>query len=215
MSNEELVSAIQAGDTERIGELWDQVGGLAKWKANHVMTALAGRCGVEFDDLYQSAYPALVAAVGTFKPEKCGKFSAWFAFYLKTAFAECTGIRTQTTKNDPINHALSLDAPVGDDVDSDLFGDLIPDPKATATMQAVLGREFSRQLHDALEKSLSALPVLDADVLRLRYYLDMTVLEVAEAKNIEPARVRQIEAMGLRQIRRPVNISRLLPFNRE
>lgn len=51
MSSEELVAVIQAGATERMGELWEQVAGLVKWKANQVMTALDGRCGVEFDDL--------------------------------------------------------------------------------------------------------------------------------------------------------------------
>lgn len=214
MSNEELVAAIQAGDTEQMDELWEQVNGLAAWKARHIVGVLDGRLGVTFDDLYQSAYPALVAAVETFQPEK-SSFSTWFMFHLKTAYAECTGIRTQTAKNDPVNHALSLDAPVGDDGDNALFGELIPDPKAAATMQAVLGREYQRQLHEALEMSMSELPALYADVLRLRYYREMTIEEVAKAKNIEPARARQIESKALTQIRRPENSRLLRLFNRE
>lgn len=57
MSNEELVAVIQAGVPERMGELWDQVERLVSWKASRVMTALNGRGGVDFDDLYQSGYP--------------------------------------------------------------------------------------------------------------------------------------------------------------
>ncbi|MGM9628215.1 MAG: sigma-70 family RNA polymerase sigma factor [Faecousia sp.] len=211
MSNEELAAAIQAGDTDRMGELWEQVAGLAAWKARHIVEALDGRYGVTFDDLYQSAYPALVAAVGTFQPEKC-RFSTWFMYHLKQAFAECTGFRTQAAKNDPVNHALSLDAPIGDEEDSPIFGDLIPDPKAAATMQAVLDREYQRQLHEALETSLSALPALEADVLRMRYYCGMTLAEVAKSKDFEPARIRKMESDALRQLRKPESSRRLRQF---
>ena len=93
MSNEELVAAIQAGE-DRMCELWEQVDGLVKWKAKQVMTALDGRCGVDFDDLYQSGYPALVAAVDSYNPES-GVFSTWFLYSLNTAFAEATGFRTR------------------------------------------------------------------------------------------------------------------------
>lgn len=53
MSNEELVAEIQAGSAELMGQLWDQVAGLIKWKAKRIMTVLEG-CpgrGVEFEDL--------------------------------------------------------------------------------------------------------------------------------------------------------------------
>lgn len=62
MSNEELVAVIQAGASERMGELWQQVERLVSWKVSRVMTALNGRGGVEFEDLYHSGYPAMVAA---------------------------------------------------------------------------------------------------------------------------------------------------------
>lgn len=39
MSNEELVAVIQAGE-DRMGELWEQVDGLVKWKAKRIMTIL-------------------------------------------------------------------------------------------------------------------------------------------------------------------------------
>lgn len=85
MSNEELVAAIQVGE-DCMAELWEQVDGLVKWKAKQVMTALDLRgnpCGVEFDDLYQSGYPALVVAVDSYNPES-GAFSTWFMYHLKS-----------------------------------------------------------------------------------------------------------------------------------
>lgn len=111
MSNEELVADIQAGAVERMGELWEQVDGLVKWKAKQVMTALNGRCGVDFDDLHQSGYPALVAAVDSYNPE-IRAFSTWFMYHLKRAFSEATGYRTKSGRNEPLNHSISLDTPL-------------------------------------------------------------------------------------------------------
>ena len=71
MSNEELVAEIQAGATERRGELWEQIDGLVKQQANKVVSALDRKgnpCGVEFEDLYQTGYIALTEAVKTYKP---------------------------------------------------------------------------------------------------------------------------------------------------
>ena len=69
MSNEELALAIQQGEEGRTLELWEQVNGLVKRKAMQIMTALqlsGNPRGVEFDDLYQNGYLAMVEALETF-----------------------------------------------------------------------------------------------------------------------------------------------------
>lgn len=213
MSNEELVAVIQAGAPERMGELWEQVCGLVKWKANQVMTAMEG-CpgrGVEFDDLYQSGFPAMVAAVESYDPA-AGAFSTWFIYHLKTAFAEATGYRTKKGRLDPINNALSLDKPLTDDADSDLFGEFIPDQRAAATLEAIEDREYQKQLHDALEIALGAVPENYGEVLRLRYYQDMTTKECGEAMGIDAEKVRQLEDKALDTLRRPKNAACLRSF---
>lgn len=213
MSNEELVAAIRAGD-DRMGELWEQVAGLVAWKANQVMTALDLRgssCGVEFDDLYQSGYPALVAAVDSYDPES-GAFSTWFMYHLKNAFAEATGYRTKSGKNEPLNHAASLDKSVDDDPDGTPLGEFVSDPKSTATMEAVEEREYQKQLHEALEEALATLPEQSAEVLRLRHYQGLTLADVGERKGTTAERVRQMENKALRQLRKPSIACRLRPF---
>ena len=213
MSNEELVAVIQGGATERMGELWEQVSGLVKWKANHVMTAMEG-CpgrGVEFDDLYQSGYPAMVAAVESYDPA-AGAFSTWLVYHLKNAFAEATGYRTQRGRNEPLNTAFSLDKPLTDEADSSLFGDFIPDQRAAATLEAVEDREYQKQLHDALEIALGAVPENYGEVLRLRYYQNMTLQECGGVLGVGAERVRQMENRGLRILRQPKNAVQLRPF---
>lgn len=215
MSNEELVAVIQAGAQERMGELWEQVCGLVKWKSNHIMTMLTlggNPRGVEFDDLFNSGYLALVKAVETYDPEAGGAFSTWLMYHMKTAFAVAAGYRTKKGQLEPLNNSLSLDKPLTDEVDSGLFGDFIPDQRAAATLEAVEEREYQKQLHDALEIALDAVPKNYGEVLRLRYYQDMTLEECGSVLCVGYERVRQMEYKGLSFLRQPKNAACLRPF---
>lgn len=215
MSNEELVAAIQAGDTERIGALWEQVAGLCCWKAKQVMTALDLRgssCGVELDDLMQTGYIALAQAVETYQPEHSA-FSTWYVYYLKKAFAELTGFHTKQGRLEPLNTLyMSMDAPVSDETDSADYGAFIPDGKAAAVLEAVEDREYREQLHDTMERMLAAMPDNCREVLRLRYYRDMTLSDCGELLGVGAERVRQMECRGLRFLRRPQNAATLYSF---
>lgn len=214
MSNEELVAEIQAGATERMGELWEQVVGLIKWKACHVMTALEMRgsmCGVELEDLIQSGYLALVKAVETYEAD-AGTFSTWLIYHLKNTFAEATGYRTKCGKNEPLNNSFSLDKAVDDESDGTPFGEFIPDPKAAATMLSIEEKLWREQLHEALEIALKIVPQRYRDILRLRFYQDMTLEEVSELRGISKERIRQMENRGLRILREPANAVCLRPF---
>ena len=214
MSNEELVTAIQNGAQERMLELWERVEGLVKWKAKRIVTALELRgnmCGIEFDDLVQCGYPAMVAAVESYSPES-GSFSTWLMYHLQKEFAEATGYRTQRGRNEPLNDAYSLDKPLSDESDSAVFGDLIPDQRATATMEAVEERAYQRQLKHAIDRALSELPADVADVLRLRNYDRLTLDEIGERWKLSRERIRQLENKGIRKLREPKIACILRPF---
>ena len=68
MSNEELVALIQAGERDKLLELWTQVDRFVLWRAGKWLASpsLKGKGGVELDDLYQSGYLALLEAVDSF-----------------------------------------------------------------------------------------------------------------------------------------------------
>ena len=210
MSNEELVTVIQGGE-DRMGELWQQVERLVSWKANRIMTALNGRGGVEFDDLYQSGYPAMVAAVDSYKPE-VGAFSTWFMLHLKTAFAEATGYRSNRQQRDPIHNAVSLDTPLTDDADSGDLMDVVADPAGAGRMEAVEEVIYRQQLHDALEEALEAIPEECGTVLRQRYYEGRTLSDLAEVQGVSMEMVRKRERDALRRLRSPKTACRLRPF---
>lgn len=215
MSNEELAVAIQAGEAERMGELWEQVAGLCCWKAKQVMMALDIRgssCGVELDDLMQTGYLAMAQAVETYQPEH-GAFSTWYVYYLKKAFADLTGFHTKQGRLEPLNTLyLSMDAPVSDETDSADYGAFIPDGKAAAVLEAVEDREYREQLHDTMERMLAAMPDNCREVLRLRYYRDMTLSDCGQLLGVTPESVRKMECRGLRFLRKPQNAATLYSF---
>lgn len=214
MSNEELVAAIQAGAAERMGELWERVARLVKWKARHIMTALEGSSGrgVEFEDLCQSGYIALADAVESFDPAAGAVFSTWFMYHLKTAYATATGYRTKSGQNEPLDNALSLDKPLNDEPDCAAFGDLVPDAKAAATLLGVEEQLWQKQLHEAMDAALAELPEDYADMIRLRHYQGMTCAEAGELRGMTSEHARQMENKAIRQLRKP-NIARILrPF---
>lgn len=213
MSNEELVAVIQAGASERMGELWEQVEGLVKWKAKRIMTVLQGVSGrgVEFDDLYQSGYLAMVAAVETYKAES-GSFSNWLSFYLKTTFAEVTGYRTVKDKMEPLNNATSLDKMVGGEEDGTPLGDIVPDPYAAATMDAVEEKLWREQLHEALESVLGEIPTEESNVLRRRYYERQTLAGAAQDLGTTSEEIRKLEGNGIKALRHHRLAKRIRPF---
>lgn len=214
MSNDELVAEIQAGSMELMGQLWDQVAGLIKWKAKRIMTVLEG-CpgrGVEFEDLCRSGYLAMVAAVDTYDPTAGGTFSTWLMYHLKTAFAEATGYRTQKGRQEPLNNYLSLDTPLTDDADSDDLMDVVADPAGLQWRESLEESMWRKHLQEAMGAALSTVPEKYRDILRLRYWEDMTLEDIGDLRGISMERVRQMENKALRQLRQSKTASQLYTF---
>ena len=201
MTNEELVASIQAGERDRLPELWDQVERFVASRAQRLLTLLGGIGGVEFNDLYNSGYIALVSAVESFDPSEGRSFIGWLALHLKTAFAEAGGYRSHKQSQDPLHHALSFDAPLGTDKDSRTLGDTIEDP-AMGGVPDVEERLWHEQLHAAIERALDELPEDERAVIHARYYEERTWQEIGP-------KARALGERALIRLRRP-QISREL-----
>lgn len=150
MSNEELVAEIQAGKTDMLMPLWEQniryvTGKAAVWKrafAQH-------NNSFDLDDLIQSGWLALVAAVDYYNPEKECPFLTVFNFFIKKQFQKVIGI--QSSKRDAMFYAsFSLDAPLAED-DETTFGDQTPDPRAIEEFEAVENEEMLQQVRQTLD----------------------------------------------------------------
>ena len=192
MTNEELVALIQAGERDRLPELWEQVERFVALQANRLLHALgpdrAALAGVEFGDLYNSGYFALVDAAERYDPEAGAKFIIFFAMRLKSYFSDTTGFRLARQRKDPLNSSKSLDARLKEgDEDSGAFGDFIPDPKAAQALQDVedgIQRDYTRQ---AVRQALEQLPTEERLAIKAYYYEGLTVKASGGARILEQA----------------------------
>ena len=167
MTNEELAIEIQKGNTEYLPVLFDQVEKFIRKKADQRLRVLGEASGIEFDELYDSGYLAVIEAAKYFKPESCYKFLTFLDKPLKTAFAEVTNASTQKGLKDPLRNAVSLETPVGEDETLTIDDTIAGDTDITAE---VIRKVSNKELHKALDNALDQLEALEAEAIRLQYY---------------------------------------------
>lgn len=106
---------------------------------------------------------------------------------------------------------LSLDAPVGEEDDSDL-GSFIEDEVSPTPMQSV----YENMLREKVNEVLESLSPREARILRLRFGLDdgnfYTLEEVGEKFGLTRERIRQIEGKALRRLRHPLRARQLKEY---
>jgi len=97
---------------------------------------------------------------------------------------------------------VSLDAPLGDDADAGLLGDIVEDERSPSPSDSLDGRN----LVDDLRAMVRSLEPRVARILTMRFGLDggeeKTLEEVGKKFNVTRERVRQLQYAALRQIRR-------------
>lgn len=141
VSNEELVTLIQAGDRDRIVELWHQVQRMVYKQA----ARWAGLGGTTIEDLTQTGFIAM----------------------LRAELSAATGYNSQRSWFDPLQNAVSLDAPLEDSEDATL-ADFIPDPAAAAEMD-------SMEVRIGVAAILAELPEDQQRAVRCKYWGDLPV----------------------------------------
>ena len=165
MTNEEIVLEIQRGRSDLVSELWERVSRLA-FRMMLAYRQYAERRGVEWEDLQQEAFLAVVAAVDNFDPER-GKFSTFLKFAVQRQAAAACGYRSKHGQHEPLNYAASLDAALAaDDEGSATLADLIPDPAAERVLTGVLDKTALSPLAEAVQ----ALPDAQRAAIIARYY---------------------------------------------
>lgn len=208
MTNEELAVEIQRGKTEKLPELWAGVEGLVRWRAGKLCAILGEDTRIEFDELYDVGYIALIRAVRTYNPEKAS-FSTHFMFFIRNAFAEVTGYKSFKQRNDPLRNAMSLNTPLQDDSDRTLEETIPADvdvEKETTT------KVWKQELHKELEAILSGLEGDQADVIRKHYYYNASFEEIAKAMKLHVNDVKRLNAAAMSRLRAPANLDRLRPY---
>lgn len=211
MSNEEIATRIQNGETELMPVLWAQVEKFVLWRADRLWMVLEGRADVDLEDMYQCGYLALVDAVATYTPES-GSFSTWLGIYLKKVFIEATGYRTVRGRMDPSKHAVSLSRPVGDGADCLELVDTVEDKSCQTAFDTLEDKMWRQQLHETTEGALADLPAAQEALLRGRFYDGKTLGKLADELEISQQNVRVRIDKALETVRKSKQAKELLSF---
>ena len=213
MTNEELARQIQDGNEALLLTLWKQV---ERWVAHEALRwyhEFDGKHGVEVRDLIQSGYIAMINALQTYDADE-GSFIGWLTYKLKSEFSVLYGVRTERDRRDPLNKALSLDAPMSaDDPDGDTLIDAVLDPCGEDGYQQLENRDYIRALREALESALNDIPPKNADVIRKRWLHGEAQKDIATDARVSPQEVYNRERKGFSLLRRPQTIEKLREFN--
>ena len=206
MTTNEIAAAVQTGQADVL-ELWDAVQRFAHDRAYRWTRAAKGRGGAVLDDLVQCAFIALLDAVQTWRPDSGASFIGWYSLKLKAAFTEATGQRTERTRQDPLDRALSLDMPLLDgNLAEDLtLADVIEDPYAAAEIEAVAELDYQQRRKQALARALNGLTEDQRQAVVLRHCHGFTVDQTAARMGTTRAAARAAEQKGLRLLRHPIN----------
>lgn len=162
MNNEELVAMAQAGDREALLKLWTQVRRMVYQQAMR----WAGVGGTTLEDLEQAGFIAVLRAVDTYDPTKA-KLSTYLFQRLRAELSAATGYNSKRSRFDPLQNAVSLDAPLEDSEDATL-ADFIPDPAAAAEMDGM-------EVRIGVAAILAELPEDQQRAVRGKYWHDLTV----------------------------------------
>lgn len=199
MTNEELATAIQAGDNDLMEQLWKQCFCFIRQQAIKSSRAFQNRPDFDVDDLTQAGYIALCEAVRCFQ-EGRGGFINFLSFYLKTEFAKVAGFYTEKQKKDPIKNAVRLDAPAYNDADNETtIGESIP--VYEQGFDDVEESLFNQQLSVVLDQAMEQLPEKQRRAIELYYLHGKTYAQIAEIWNCSKNNVREHSDTGLRNIK--------------
>jgi RNA polymerase sporulation-specific sigma factor len=170
LNDEQLVGLINGGDGDAQDYLIDRYKNVVKIKTRQYFII-----GADREDIVQEGMIGLYKAIRDYNETKK------VAFY---AFAELcvtrqmiTAIKAATRqKHMPLNHYVSLNAPVFDD-DSDTYMDMLSEGRVTSPEELLIGREDKLYIERHIEEELS---VFECRVLSL-YLQGKTYAEIAAA----------------------------------
>lgn len=169
MSNEELAVLVQAGERERLVELWGQTRRLVLKKACRWVVYRSG--GAELEDLEQAGFIAVLRAADSFDPAAGCQFSTWIQHFMLDEFTKATGRKTARQAHDPLNGAVSLDMPAcPEEENSSTLGEFLPDERAENAFSDVERREDLHRLHVLLLEAVDTLAPYPRAAVMAQYW---------------------------------------------
>lgn len=201
MTNEELCRLIAQGHEEKILTLWEQTDKLfymfARRMYNHYFDRAVSR-GVELNDCFQVCWFAFLDTMASYnkKAERDRKFTSFAYLHVKRHIYILLGLRT--SKREPLDYAMSLDAPLSTEDENLSVIDTIADTEAEKPFEKM---ECSDMEEKILER-IATLPKKQATAVRERFWKDKTLSEIAKELGITPKQMHNQYKDAIRKLRR-------------
>lgn len=195
MSNEELAMRIKAGEQEHLVTLWGQIKRLVAVIAYRYNGLQERYSFIDFEDLTQCGYFAMLKAIKSFNPEKGFKFTSYLNFHYRNCIYDMIGSRKSRTELIP--PAISLNATLNSDSDTE-FMTMVNEAASGDVSDNLEQEELSRIVAAAVDKLHGKQPA----IIKGLYFEDKTLAQLAEELNIYNAeRVRQIKIRAFERLR--------------
>ena len=199
MTNEELAANVKEGKPWATLELWEAVQKyVGHCAGKYRSVAKESGIRVEFDDLVQDGFLAMMDAVEIFDPERGGSFIGSLNFCLKKRFAEEIGVRS--SKRDAIQFSVSTEAQIYDNEDSPTLEETLKDPGGEYAFCLVEFQEYRRYCRRLIKSAMKRITP-QARRYILRYYFSGETLEAIAGDRGSREAPRQVIARGLRTMK--------------
>ncbi len=209
MSNEELVKLIQKGQKEYISTLWNQVEAFISLMAYKKPNALPENLWYLRDDMVNEAYFYFLKAIDGYKDNRRGKFLTYLTYHLKNCFNKVIyGGVTEKAMREPLNEAISIDAPINDE-DGITIADTLIDINSESYYRNIEDMDFWDEMNRILQRGIDHIQGKPREILQtmLDYDVDLNGARKLMGGSIEQRQnYRQLYQKGLRELRRFITI---------
>lgn len=209
-----LVAKITAGHEEKIPELWAELENLCAWYCRKLYRQLPDSFLLDFEDLSQCGYIALLDALRHYDNDRAGRFSVLYLFYLNGAIYRENRLNTGghhvdgSRRFDPAiaKGSFRLDAETDESGEKGgtlldaLAADDFPE-NGMDTIAGVTEQIFRQQLHSALEELIQDLPAAERHLIRQKYYAQRDRLSIARELHISSHDAVMLEDRALIDLR--------------
>ena len=193
---EELATVAQCGNMEVMPLLWQKTERLIK---KLILKAINKRIlpnYVDKEDVLQCGYFALLATVRAFKANGF-KFTSYLTYSVQNAVNECiNGGSRRQSKIKEVSYNQPVKDNGGDDVE---LLELIEDEGAELEVYEPLELTDTQRI---VIEAVDALPQRQRDVIRLHYFHDMSLKDIAAAQDCCVSNIQQIERQAFRELRK-------------
>lgn len=199
MTNEQIAKAIQAGESHLIEQLWKQCYPFIRKQARRWKQAWNSRTDVDIEDLTQSGYFAICAAVDGWDASKGLSFLGYLEWCLKTEFATVCSCRTGTEKADPIYSAMRFESPIAGDTEGHTVAEILG--AECPELEEIEEKDFREYISKAVREAVAKLPENYGKAVAAHYLEGVPYTTIAESMGVSISRAQQLGQRGLRKIR--------------